>query len=352
MTTILKHTSRRLLQTMASIPKTQYGFVFDKASRSLKLMENLPVKTPTSSQVLIKIKAAGLCHSDLHVLDGLDVGDNFVMGHEIFGEVVQIGEAVSSVKVGDRVAAFGPNGCGECSFCRQGLDNDCQESKWFGLGGDGGYQQYLLVEKARNLVKVPDEVADAGTAAVVTDAMLTPYHAIKKAKMTPTTKALFIGAGGLGSTAVQIAKIFGSHITIVDKKQEALDLAKLLGANEAYTELPAHILPASFDVCLDFVAVQSTFDMCQKYVKAHGIIVPVGLGAERLSFDLADLSLREVRLLGTFWGTSNDLAECYDIVKDGQIHPKTATFPLKELPQCIQKLRNGEVTGRMVLVPE
>lgn len=344
--------SFRNLSTM-TLPKTQYGWKYDKKINNLKLVEDLPVPIPSSTQVVLKVEAAGLCHSDLHVLEGLDVGDDYVMGHEIFGSIAQVGLDVTTFSVGDRVAAFGPGACGECDLCREGNDNDCIATggRWFGLGYDGGYQQYLLVRNPRNLVRVPDGVKDDAAAAVITDAMLTPYHAIKQAQLSPSKKVLFIGAGGLGSTAVQIGKLFGAHITVLDRKAEARELVKLFGADEVYEELPANTQPGTFDACLDFVSLQSTFDLCQKYVKSHGIIIPVGLGSERLSFNLADLALREVRVLGSFWGTSKDLEECYDIASKGYIHPKTTTLPLKELPAAIEKLKKGDVSGRIVFKP-
>lgn len=341
------------IRKMASLPSTQYGWKYDRDINNIKLVEDLPVPTPSSSQVVVKVEAAGLCHSDLHVLEGLDVGTDYVMGHEIFGHIALVGSDVTSVKVGDRVAAFGPGACGECEMCRLGNDNDCTRNygKWFGLGFDGGYEQYLLVKSPRNLVKVPDSVTDVAAAAVITDAMLTPYHAIKLAQLNPSKNVLFIGAGGLGSTAVQIGKLFGAHITVLERKESARELVKLFGADEVYAELPADTELASFDACLDFVAIQDTFDICQKFVKSHGIIIPVGLGAERLSFNLADLALREVRVLGSFWGTSNDLAECYHIAGKGLIKPKTTTLPLRQLDVAIEKLKKGEVSGRLVLIP-
>lgn len=349
---ICRQSAKRLLvRTMATIPKTQYGFRFDRSIKNVRLVEDLPVHSPATNQVLLKVEAAGLCHSDLHVFEGLDVGDKYVMGHEIYGSVALKGDDVSHLEVGDKVAAFGPNACGVCTMCRLGHDNDCERMEWYGLGKDGGYQEYLLVKDPRNLIKVPSEIDNPAVSAVITDAMLTPYHAIKMAELNPAKKALFIGAGGLGSTAVQVAKLFGSHVTVVDKKQSALDLAKSFGANEVYTELPESIAPRSFDVCLDFVAVQKTFELCQKYIKSHGTIIPVGLGATHLSFDLGDLALREIRVLGSFWGTSNDLVECYELVRQGKIHPKVTTFPLKQLPECIEKLKKGDVSGRMVLIP-
>lgn len=347
----LAQLSKTFIRTMTSIPKTQYGFKFDRAIMNLKLVKDMPVAVPTSNQILLKVEAAGLCHSDLHIFDGLDCGDDYVMGHEIFGLVAKLGDEVLNFKVGDRVAAFGPNSCGLCSNCRSGIDNDCTSPpQWLGLGTDGGYQQYMLVRNPRNLVKVPDEV-DSAAAAAITDAMLTPYHAIKTAGLNPASRALFVGAGGLGSTAVQIAKAFGAHVTVVDKKALALELVKAYGADEVYTELPAGTKPASFDACLDFVSVQSTFDMCQKYVKNHGIVIPVGLGATNLTFDLADLALREVHILGCFWGSSSDLEECFELARKGKVVPKVTSVPLLELPQSIEKLKRGEITGRIIHIP-
>ncbi|SGZ58898.1 CIC11C00000004107 [Sungouiella intermedia] len=343
----------RLFSSMADLPKTQYGWKYDKSINNLKLVEDLKVPTPSATQVVVKIEAAGLCHSDLHVLEGLDVGDDYVMGHEIFGHIVLTGDDVTNYSVGDRVAAFGPGACGECELCRTGHDNDCTNTsgKWFGLGFDGGYQQYLLVKNPRNLVKVPDSVSDVAAAAVITDAMLTPYHAIKLAGLDPSKKVLFIGAGGLGSTAVQIGKLFGAHITVLERKESARELVKLFGADEVYESLPEDTPLGTFDACLDFVSLQQTFEICQKYIKSHGIIIPVGLGAPALSFNLADLALREVKIIGSFWGTSNELAECYRIAGKGLIHPKTTKVSLKELPAAFEKLKKGEVSGRLVLIP-
>lgn len=351
-TTTFLNTTRKMA-TVPALPTVQYGWKYDRSINNLKLVEDLPVPIPSATEVVVKVEAAGLCHSDLHVLEGLDVGDDYVMGHEIFGHIVLKGDNIANFAIGDRVAAFGPNACGECELCREGNDNDCIATggKWLGLGFDGGYQQYLLVKRPRNLVKVPESVTDVAAAAVITDAMLTPYHAIKQAGLSPKTKALFIGAGGLGSTAVQIGKLFGAHLTVLDRKEEARNLAKLFGADEVYESLPADTKPGAFDVVLDFVSMQQTFDIGQKYVKSHGIIIPVGLGAKRLSFDLADLALREVRVLGSFWGTSTDLAECYEIAAKGQLKPKTTKVPLKELPAAFEKLKSGQVSGRLVLIP-
>ncbi|KAK6458866.1 secondary alcohol dehydrogenase [Scheffersomyces xylosifermentans] len=335
-----------------TIPKTQYGFVYTQAN-GLNLKEDIPVVEPGSDEVLLKIDAVGLCHSDLHVIyDGLAVGDNYVMGHEIAGTIVKTGSKVTLFKDNDRVAAVGPNPCGDCTTCRTGFENDCPHSagKWFGLGVDGGYQQYLLVKRPRNLVKIPDNV-DSADAAAITDAVLTPYHALKLAGVRPSSNVLFFGAGGLGVNAIQIAKAFGATVTVIDKKEKALDVAKSLGADAYYTKIPEDVEAGSFDVAIDLVGIQATFDECQKYVKPKGVIVPVGLGAARLSFDLGDLALREINILGSFWGTATDLKESFELASQGKVKPKVREAPLRELPEWIIKLKNGEYEGRVVFRP-
>ncbi|KAK6462589.1 1-phenyl-1, 2-ethanediol dehydrogenase [Scheffersomyces coipomensis] len=339
---------------MTPVPKTQYGFVYNTTS-GLQLNESLPIPTLKPGQLLLKVEAAGLCHSDLHILyEGLYCGDNYVMGHEIAGTVIKTEQdEAGAYKIGDRVACFGANGCGNCEFCRKGNDNDCPNAfyNWFGLGSDGGYQQYLLVKNPRNLVKIPDNV-DFAEAAAITDAALTPYHAIKLAKVNPLTNLLIIGAGGLGTNAIQIARTFGAQITVLDKKQKALDIVKKLDPElKAYTELPEDLAKGSFDVILDLVGAQQTFELSEKYVKSKGIIVPVGLGASKLTFDLSNLALREISLLGSFWGTSQDLVECLELARQGKIKPQLHTISLKELPKAIEQLRNGQYEGRTVLIP-
>ncbi|KAK6871698.1 NAD-dependent alcohol dehydrogenase [Candida tropicalis] len=339
------------LRTMA-IPATQTGFFFTK-EQGLKYRTDIPVPKPQAGQLLMKVNAVGLCHSDLHVIDKeLECGDNYVMGHEIAGTIAELGPEVVGFKVGDRVACVGPNGCGVCKHCLTGNDNVCKTAflDWFGLGADGGYEEYLLVRRPRNLVKVPDNVS-IEAAAAITDAVLTPYHAVKTAKIKPTSNVLVVGAGGLGGNGIQIVKAFGGKVTVLDKKQKARDQAKKLGADEVYDELPASIEPGSFDVCLDFVSVQATYDICQKYCEPKGIIIPVGLGAPKLAIDLADLDLREITVTGTFWGTANDLREAFELVSQGKIKPVVSHAPLKELPDYIEKLKKGAYEGRVVFHP-
>ncbi|KAI5950911.1 hypothetical protein KGF54_003985 [Candida jiufengensis] len=336
-----------------TIPSTQYGFLYQRAS-GLNLKTDLPVHKPQTGQLLIKIDAVGLCHSDLHVIyEGLDCGDNYVMGHEIAGTVCELGPGDNSgYKIGDRVAAVGPNGCGACKFCRDSLDNVCKKAfgDWYGLGSDGGYQQYLLIKKPRNLVKIPDNV-NSDLAAASTDAILTPYHAIKMANVKPNSNILIIGAGGLGGNAIQIAKAFGAKITVLDKKQEAREEAKKYGAQNVYETLPNSIQPGSFESCFDFVSVQQTFDICQKYCEPKGKIIPVGLGAPELKFNVADLDLREIQILGSFWGTSTDLEEVFELVGSKTVVPKVKAVGLKELPVYIEKLRKNQYEGRVVFNP-
>ncbi|CAI5756106.1 unnamed protein product [Candida verbasci] len=335
-----------------SIPITQYGFLYNQ-SKGLQLKNNLPVPKPSENEVLLKIDAVGLCHSDLHIIyDEIPCGDNYVMGHEIAGTIVLIGAKVSDFKVGDRVALAGANGCGLCENCRTGFDNICESSfiNWFGLGIDGGYQQYLLIKRIRNLIRIPDNVTSEAAAAL-TDAALTPYHATLRANIGPTSNCLIIGAGGLGLNAIQIVKCFGAKVTVLDTKEKARVLAKKNGADYVYDTLPSEIKPGTFNICIDFVSKQSTFDLCQIYCQSRGSILPIGLGSTKLELDLGNLALREISILGSFWGSSNDLKDVLQLASEGRLNPHVSTASLKELPKYIEKLKEGSYEGRYVFIP-
>ena len=200
------------------------------------------------------------------------------------------------------------------------------------------------------MVKIPDNVTSE-EAAAITDAVLTPYHAIKSAGVGPASNILIIGAGGLGGNAIQVAKAFGAKVTVLDKKDKARDQAKAFGADQVYSELPDSVLPGSFSACFDFVSVQATYDLCQKYCEPKGTIVPVGLGATSLNINLDDLDLREINVKGSFWGTLMDLREAFELAAQGKVKPNVAHAPLSELPKYMEKLRAGGYEGRVVFNP-
>ncbi len=205
----------------------------------------VPKPTPGPGEVVVKIGGAGACHSDLHLMRDFEPGMMpwkvpFTLGHENAGWVDSVGDGVTTVSEGNAVAVYGAWGCGKCSRCEQGFENYCENQAEApvvngggGLGLDGGMAEYLHVPAERLLVRLPDGL-DPATAAPLTDAALTPYHAIRRSwqKMTPTSTVVVVGVGGLGHIAVQLVKATtAAEVIAIDNRQEALDLATKVGAD-------------------------------------------------------------------------------------------------------------------------
>lgn len=338
------------MSTDTVVPPLQTAFIYHPGQFELEQKE-IPVPTPEPGNVLLKIVAAGVCHSDLHVLAGsLPYPDGLILGHEVVGTIVGYGDGVNKelYPAGTLFAAHGPNPCGICKPCRTGADNLCVQPtrSHLGLGSPGGYEQYTQINP-RNLTAVPEGISPA-VAAVSTDAVLTPYHALKRAKINGLTKLLIIGLGGLGINGVQVAKAFGAHVTAVDLKDSSRDLAKSFGADVVYDKLPEE--PLEVDVVADFVGIQSTFELAQKHVKPAGLIMPIGLGATHLTFDLGAFAFKEFEILGNFWGTSQDQVEVFELVKKGLVTPQIETTSYLNVNTVLKNLHDGHIKSRMVLV--
>lgn len=326
--------------------------------KKIQRYDNWPVSRPSSGEVLIEVKAAGLCQSDLHILYAQEkhVPDEFIMGHEIAGQIIEVGKSgvPAEYKVGLRVALSISLACGTCPNCRNGSDNNCLGSGIaYGLSTDGGFQQFLVVKNLRGLIPIPDGVTYE-QAAVTSDAVLTPFHAIRRAKedLLPGSKVLVVGTGGLGVNALQILRNYGCYIVAVDLKSEMEELARKYGASEFYVDInqSKHEIE-SFDVCFDFCGFQESFDMCQKYVKQRGRIMPVGLGRSKLFFKNYELARREIKVIFSFGGTSHEQAECMNWVAQGRIKPLSTAVKMSALPEYMDKLAKGRVKGRIVFEP-
>ncbi|CAN6673098.1 alcohol dehydrogenase 2 [Trichomonascus vanleenenianus] len=336
-----------------TLPKNQTAFVHRHGDKPTLDKTTIEVPEPAEGEVLLKVGAAGMCHSDLHILcSDNPIPLDFVMGHEIAGTVVKLGQGVDkdAFPVGRLFAVHGPNGCGSCANCRMGVDNQCQEEnhRMYGLGRGGGYQEYVTVRK-HSLVPVPDGLS-AAVAAVTTDAVLTPYHAIKKAGVNSFSRVLVIGLGGLGLNGVQILKVLGAHVTCVDLREDPLRKAREYGADSAVTSLKN--APMNVDAVFDFVGSNKTFTLSIKHAKPTGIVIPVGLADVNLQFNQHLLSQREVRVISTFWGTSSELMECLELVAKGRVDPQVETAPLSGVNEYLKLLEEGKIKSRLALVPQ
>lgn len=345
---------------MSDIPKSQVGYGFQYGNRKIVKYDNLPVPEPGANEVLLKIEASGMCQSDLHILIAQEthVPKEFVMGHEVAGRIVKVGSALTNSvhhAVGTRHCLCIVNSCGICIPCRSGHDNVCLESSGYGITEDGGYQQYLLVKNIRNLIPIPDNI-DYATAAVASDSVLTPFHAIQKVKhlIQPSTKILVIGLGGLGLNALQILRNYGPYIVASDLKPESKELALANGANEFYTDLNSEEnrhAPESFDIVIDVVGVQASSNACQKFVKSHGKILMIGLGRFKLTFLNYDLARREVEVIYSFGGNSREQIEVLKWISMGKLKPVVEVHSMEHLPEFLEKLAKGQLKGRVAFKP-
>jgi len=327
---------------------------------------DVPQPRPGPGQVLVKIGGAGVCHSDLHIMDeDLGLKGPFTLGHENAGWIAGLGQGVEGWKEGDPVAVYGPWGCGRCHTCQTSAENYCENHASLGtmgggLGSDGGMAEYMLVPSPRLLV--PLGKLDPTVAAPLSDAALTPYHAIKSALplLTPDTHVLVIGIGGLGHMAVQLLQALCAATVIAgDIDAHKLAHAKELGVRhtvdtrdvDAAAEAVAGLTgPRGAVLALDFVGAQPTIDLCVRVVGRNSRITVVGLGGGTLHYR-ANQPPYGCQVTVPYWGSRTELMEVIALAADGRIHPQVEKFPLEKALDVYRTLRQGGIKGRAVLVP-
>ena len=313
--------------------------------------------------VVIKIGGAGVCRTDLHIIEGqwdaaMHPALPYTLGHENAGWVHEIGSAVTNVAVGDTVILHPTPTCGLCRACRAGDDMHCTDNSFPGLSHDGGMAEYLLTS-ARACVKLDPKTQPADVAALA-DAGITAYHAVRKAipLLYPGTTAVVIGAGGLGHIGVQcLAALTAATIIVVDRNPEALKLAAQIGAHhtvvaggtqvEAVRELTggrgAHVV-------LDFVAEQGAEADGWAMTGAGGSYFVIGYGGT-VQVPTLDIISTERNVIGNIVGTYNDLAELMALAEGGRVTLHTRTYPLEAAVEAFADLDAGRVRGRAILVP-
>ncbi len=333
--------------------------------REPELME-VADPTPGPGEVVIKVGGAGACHSDLHVLYELDASSVWPMpmtlGHETAGWVHALGAGVDGVSEGDAVAVYGAWGCGVCARCAVGVENYCERPSVVGGGGlglDGGMADYLLVPHQRHLVALPDGL-DPVVAAPLTDAGLTPYHAIRRSwpKLTPDATCVLIGVGGLGHVGVQIARATtAAQVIAVDVKPEALELARKVGAHHAVLSNDSAAAAIwdltggrGADVVLDFVGTTPTMNLARAAARVMGDVTIVGIGGGEIPLGFFSQPY-EVSIATTYWGSRPELAELLALAASGQVSTERTVYSLDDAARAYCDLRDGTVTGRAVVVP-
>jgi NAD+-dependent secondary alcohol dehydrogenase Adh1 len=314
--------------------------------------------------VLVRVGAAGLCRTDLHIYEGqwehlIHPELPFTLGHENAGWVEEVGSAVSHVAVGDTVILHPHITCGLCRNCRAGDDMHCVNSKFPGVDGtNGGMADYLLTG-ARSVVKLDPSLQPADVAALA-DAGLTAYHAVKNAVplLYPGTTALVIGAGGLGHIGVQTLKaLTPATIIVLDRNQAALNLVSGYGAdhtvladNSSTEEILELTDGQGAEVVFDFVAEQGAEALGWNLTRRAGSHFIIGYGGT-INVPAIDIISSERSIVGNLVGSYNDLVELMVLAAQGKVELHTRTYPLEVVNDAMDDLDAGRLQGRGILVP-
>ena len=313
--------------------------------------------------VIVRIGGAGLCRTDLHIIEGQwkeksNVALPYTLGHENAGWVHAVGSAVQHVKVGDTVIVHPLITCGFCLPCRAGHDMHCENSAFPGISTDGGFAQFLKTS-ARSVVKLDASLAPKDIAALA-DAGLTAYHAVKKssALLYPGTAAVVIGAGGLGHIGIQVLRaLTPATIIVVDRSERALALAKSLGAEHTVLANGKHLdavkqITNGFgaEVVLDFVGEGGAIADGIAFLRRAGSYFIIGYGG-KLAVPLIDIISTETNFVGNLVGTYTDLVELMTLTAAGKVTLHTKTYPLEAFNESVDDLDHGRLQGRGILVP-
>jgi NAD+-dependent secondary alcohol dehydrogenase Adh1 len=312
--------------------------------------------------VIVKVGGAGVCRTDLHIMEGqwdaaMHTPLPYILGHENAGWVHEIGSAVTNVAVGDTVILHPTPTCGLCHACRAGDDMHCINSEFPGLSRDGGMAEYLLTT-ARACIKLDPSTRPQDVAALA-DAGITAYHAVRKAipLLYPGTSCVVIGAGGLGHIGIQcLAALTATKIIVVDSNPDALKLAEQLGAHHTVVadggqvEAVKDLTGGGANVVLDFVAERGAENDGWDMTGESGSYFVIGYGGE-LHIPTLDIITTERNIIGNIVGTYNDLAELMVLAEGGRVTLHTRTYPLAAAPEAFADLDAGRVRGRAILVP-
>ena len=334
---------------------------------SLKVEEVEEPKIENPLEVIVRVGAAGLCRTDIHVIEGqwapIQDPDNallpYVLGHENAGWVEEVGSGVTNVEDGDTVILHPLMTCGLCRACRAGDDMHCEQGEFPGLSRDGGFAD-LMKTNARAVVKL-DPILEPKDIAALADAGLTAYHAVRKAvpMLYPGTKAVVIGAGGLGHIGIQCLKaLTPAEVIVTDPSEEALALARDWGADqtvkveEGYVDTVLEMTDGQgAEVVFDYVGERGAEEDAWKMTRQAGYHFVIGYGGT-INVPAIDVISTERHITGNLVGTYNDLAELMNLTARGLVTLHTSTYPLDAVNDAIQDLNAGKLQGRGILIPE
>ncbi|WOV93301.1 MAG: alcohol dehydrogenase [Candidatus Nitrosoabyssus spongiisocia] len=336
------------------------------------VISDVTVQDPTGTQVLVKIKAVGVCHSDLHLWEGgYDTGDGFmkvtdrgvkfpvIPGHEITGVIEKVGADVVGFSIGEKVLIYPWLGDDDCPTCKSGDTNLCENPKSLGVFQNGGYAQYINVSHYKHLAKLSGLDLEEATSLACSG--LTAYTAIKKACVNKPKVIIIIGAGGLGLMGIQIAKATSSaKIICVDLSNEKLEIAKNVGADvvinskesDAIKEIMNITNNKGVDSIIDFVNGPPTVKMGLALLRKRGNLVLVGLFGGSVDLSLVTIPLKSITIQGAYTGSYEDMIKLLDLAKKGVVKPLISKrYSLNEVNTALNDLKDRKIIGRAVINP-
>jgi NAD+-dependent secondary alcohol dehydrogenase Adh1 len=329
----------------------------------LKVEEIAEPKLSGPLDVVVRIGAAGLCRTDLHIQEGQWAEKSgvvlpYVPGHENAGWIEEIGSGVTNVAVGDTVIVHPFITCGLCRACREGDDMHCENGSFPGIGRDGGFAEYLQTS-ARSVVKLGAGLEPKDIAALA-DAGLTAIHAVKKAipVLGSGTRAVVIGAGGLGHIGIQCLKaLTATEVIVTDPSEQALELAREVGADHTVRVDGSHVekvreLTAGrgADAIIDFVGEKGAVEDGVAMVRDGGFFYVIGYG-QNVNVPTIDIISRETSFIGNLVGTYVDLEDLMTLTAQGKVTLHTSTYPLDAINDAMHDLDAGRLQGRGILIP-
>ncbi len=327
-------------------------------------IEEIPTPSPGEKEILVKVAACGLCHTDLHYIDHSVPTFKkapMVLGHEISGTIEALGSGVDQWQEGQSVLLPAVYGCGHCSNCRNGRENICSKMIMFGNNIDGGYAEYVIAPASEVFSLPPEIPLEEG--AIIADAITTPYHAvINRGKVKPGDKVVVFGCGGIGLNLVQIAAAVGAEVIAVDVVDEKLEWATRLGAkavlnSNAHERIDKEVrkLFGSGGADIGFEAIGNPIVQKQTFssIRTGGRFVIVGYSIEPMTLDTGRVMYREMEIVGSLGCRPVDYPRVIELARQGKIKVSelvTAKFSLDEINAAFDHLRNGEGI-RSVIIP-
>jgi len=321
------------------------------------IVEDVPMPAPGAGQALVKLITSGVCHTDLHAVEGdwpVKPNPPFIPGHEGVGKVIALGDGVTNITVGQLVGnAWLFSACGDCQYCNTGWETLCEKQQNAGYSVDGSFGQYMLVD-AKFAAIIPDG-ADLVEVAPILCAGVTVYKGLKMTEARPGQWVVISGIGGLGHIAVQYAKAMGLRVAAVDIADDKLALAKKHGAellvnglHEDPIEVVQRVTGGAHGVLVTAVH-PSAFGQAIHMSRRGGTIVFNGLPAGDFPASIFEIVLKGLTVRGSIVGTRQDLAEALEFYARGEIHPTVSTRNLGEINAVFDEMKNGKIDGRVVI---